>query len=254
MMIDASKLRSYAMVLSLTASSALVQGANNSLTPAAAADLLFQLESLQVEVAQLRGKVEEQSHELAKMKRNQLDRYIDLDKRLSLLLSRPAASTTTTSPSVSQSPISAPAVNVISAASPIVSAPIQVEKPSVEVQAAYRAAYELVRSKDYDAADKAFTAFVVKYPRNELTGNAYYWLGELKLVLNDKAQALKNFEIVSTRFAGHTKEADALYKSGIVYDQLNQKSKARALLSSVIDRFPETNTAKLAAGYLSNIK
>jgi tol-pal system protein YbgF len=250
MMIDASKLRSYAMVLSLTASSALVHGADNGLTPAAAAELLYQLESLQMEVSQLRGKIEEQSHELNKMKRNQLDRYIDLDKRLTTLLNKPAAAP------VVASPLSVPAVSASpsTAGSSIVSAPIQVEKPTAEVQAAYRSAYDLVRNKSYVVADQAFTDFVVKYPRNELTGNAYYWLGELKLVQNDKAQALKNFEIVSTRFSGHTKEADALYKSGIVYDQLNQKEKARALLSQVIDGFPETNTAKLAAGYLSNIK
>lgn len=250
MMIDASKLRSYAMMLSLTASSALVHGADNGLSPAAAAELLYQLESLQMEVSQLRGKIEEQSHELNKMKRNQLDRYIDLDKRLTVLLNKqsvsPVSAPTQPSQPVSTLPTSAP--------SSIVSAPIQVDKPTVEVQAAYRSAYELVRNKSYAEADQAFSDFVKKHPRNELTGNAYYWLGELKLVQNDKAQALKNFEIVSTRFSGHTKEADALYKSGIVYDQLNQKEKARALLSQVISGFPETNTAKLAAGYLSNIK
>ncbi len=253
-MIDAFKFRSFAMVLSLTVPSALVSGADNTgLTPAAAADLLYQLESLQVEVSQLRGKVDEQSHELAKMKRNQLDRYIDLDKRLTLLLNKPSPlpSVVSANPAIPQNTVvSAPPVSNAS----IIPAPILIEKPTPEIQGVYRSAYELVRSKDYKAADNAFSAFVTKYPSNELTGNAYYWLGELKLVLGDKEQALENFAIVSSRFSGHAKEADALYKSGIVYDQLNQKDKARSLLSQVVDRYPETNTSKLASGYLSNIK
>ncbi|MFT2111335.1 tol-pal system protein YbgF [Marinomonas sp. 2405UD68-3] len=252
-MIDAFKLRSFAMVLSLTVPSALVYGAdNNGLTPAAAADLLYQLESLQVEVSQLRGKVEEQSHELSKMKRSQLDRYIDLDKRLTLLLNKPSP-VSITEPIKASTPsnivVAPPVSNAV-----IVPAPIQIEKPTAEIQSVYRSAYDLVRRKDYKAADAAFTAFASKYPRNELTGNAYYWLGELKLVLGNKEQALENFAVVSSRFSGHAKEADALYKSGIIYDQLNQKTKARSLLSQVIDRYPDTNTSKLASGYLSNIK
>ena len=96
-------------------------------------------------------------------------------------------------------------------ASSIVSAPIQVEKPTAEVQAAYRSAYELVRDKSYASADKAFTDFVVKYPRNELTGNAYYWLGELFEKQRDYKTALvyiKKHNIVQSEFSAEKEFAE----------------------------------------------
>ena len=81
------KVRSFAMVLFFTAPFALAEAQQTSggLSPSAAADLLFQLETLQQEVQSLRGQLENQGHELKLMKESQRDRYIDLDKRISEL-------------------------------------------------------------------------------------------------------------------------------------------------------------------------
>ncbi|MBU2236730.1 MAG: tol-pal system protein YbgF, partial [Gammaproteobacteria bacterium] len=79
------RIRSFAMALCLTAPFALAESqmASGGLSPNAAADLLFQLETLQQEVQSLRGQLEDQGHELKLMKESQRDRYIDLDKRIS---------------------------------------------------------------------------------------------------------------------------------------------------------------------------
>lgn len=272
MIINALKLRSFAVVLSLAAPFAIAEESSTGLTPNAAAELLFQIENLQLEVSKLRGLVEEQSHELSKMKRNQLDRYIDLDKRVSTLMTRPEpASTVVLNESIDPTDSNTsdvPVINVADAAkaentyitvpksktSVVNVAPVITEAPTPKIREEYRVAYELIRQKQFKEADVAFTEFVKKYPRNELTGNAYYWLGELKLVLGDQENALVYFDKVSLNFAGHSKEADAIYKMGIVQDQLNNKDKAKGYLQQVISRFPTTNTAKLASSYLSNMK
>ena len=46
-------------------------------------NLFFQMQQLQQEVMRLNGKVEEQAHELRKLKDQSLQRYVDLDKRIS---------------------------------------------------------------------------------------------------------------------------------------------------------------------------
>ena len=49
------------------------------------ANLLFQVQQLQQEVMRLNGMLEEQAHELRRLKEQSLERYVDLDKRVSAL-------------------------------------------------------------------------------------------------------------------------------------------------------------------------
>lgn len=251
------------MALCFTAPFALSesQQARNALSPAAAADLLFQLETLQQEVQSLRGQLEEQGHELKLMKESQRDRYIDLDKRLSLLMTsslnqQPAPTVAPTQPQVVQpSPVvpvqqSIPTAGV--PASPL--APVVLQPPSEQAKQAYDIAYNFIRERKFGESEAAFTQFVQTYPNNTLTGNGYYWLGEVKLVQEKTAEAINSFSTVVQKFPGHSKEADSLYKLGTVNDQLGETAKARSYLQDVIARFPESNAAKLASGYLSRVK
>ena len=92
------------------------------------------------------------------------------------------------------------------------------------------------------------------YPNNSLTGNGYYWLGEVKLVQGKSNEALGAFSTVIQKFPGHIKEQDSLYKLGTVSDQMGDSAKAKTYLQDVIRRFPDSKAAKLASGYLSKIK
>ncbi|SHF20106.1 tol-pal system protein YbgF [Marinomonas polaris] len=256
------RIRSFAMALCLTAPFALAESqmASGGLSPNAAADLLFQLETLQQEVQSLRGQLEDQGHELKLMKESQRDRYIDLDKRISLLMSASASEPKYSSapePRVEQ-PATQASVQKINnstnslAASPL--APISLQPPTAQAQQAYNDAYNLIRQRNFDEAETAFSEFVKDYPNNSLTGNGYYWLGEVKLVQGKSREAIEAFSTVIQNFPGHNKEQDSLYKLGTVSDQLGDTTKAKSYLQDVIRRFPDSKAAKLAAGYLSKIK
>jgi len=257
------KIRSFAVVLCFTAPLALaeIQQVNGGLSSSAAADLLFQLETLQQEVQHLRGQLEEQGHELKIMKQSQRDRYIDLDKRISLImassLSQPVPSVTT-STQVQQPLNSEPLAvakedNAPNALAPPLS-PVTLQPPSAQSQQAYNNAYNLIRERKFDESEIAFNQFVQDYPNNTLTGNGYYWLGEVKLVQGKSREAVDAFSTVIKMFPGHSKEQDALYKLGTVSDQLGDTAKAKSYLQDVIRRFPDSKAAKLATGYLSKIK
>ena len=257
--------RSFAMVLCFTAPFALAetQQARSALSPSAAADLLFQLETLQQEVQSLRGQLEEQGHELKLMKASQRDRYIDLDKRISLLMATTRAPITSAAPEVVSTSESNQvtssievsedvSVSVNTLPSPL--APISLQAPSEQAKLAYNNAYSLIRERKFEESEVAFSEFVQDYPNNSLTGNGYYWLGEVKLVQGKSREALDAFSVVTQKIPGHGKEADALYKLGTVSDQLGDAEKAKTYLQDVIRRFPESKAAQLAAGYLSKIK
>ena len=256
-------LRSIAMALCFTAPLAFAEGDSSALPASAAAELLYQIENLQLEVQSLRGTVEQQQHELSKMKASQRDRYIDLDKRISSLMraaqERPVApvvSIETATASSDALPVSNDSVGLVVQPEQveIVDAPRIIEPANAETLAEYKAAYSLVRNNENAKAELAFVDFIGKHPNSELSGNSYYWLGLLKLNSGDPVSAIDQFKSVIAQFPGHDKETDTLYRLGFAYLKLDDKETARGYLVDVIERFPSSKAAKLAKNLLSNIK
>jgi len=211
-------------------------------------NLFYQIQQLQQEVMRLNGKVEEQAHELRKLKEDSLQRYVDLDKRLS------AAGG------------GAPVVGGDSGASPaVVTAPV-VTTPAVTSAAsqtteqpgegeAYRAAYALVRGQKFDQAIPAFQQFLRDYPAGKYAPNAHYWLGELYLVVQppDLESARQSFRLLLSQYPDNNKAPDALYKLGKVQFMKGNREKAREYLDRVIREYGSTNNSavKLARDFIA---
>lgn len=261
MLASTQNLRSIAMALCLTAPLAYAQGEGSSaLSASAAAELLYQIENLQLEVQSLRGTVEQQQHELSKMKASQRDRYIDLDRRISTVMKSvqerppvPVATVEITAPVIESNEVD----NTTETSLPDIAStaqPIVIEPANAETLAEYKAAYSLVRNNENAKAELAFVDFISKYPNSELSGNSFYWLGLLKLNSGDPMSAIDQFKSVIDRFPGHDKETDTLYRLGFAYLKVEDKDSARRYLVDVIERFPNSKAAKLAKNLLSNIK
>ena len=80
-------------------------------------ELFYQLQLLQQEVMQLRGLVEEQSHQLQKLKQQGMERYIDVDRRLGQLAGQavnPASATQSATTTVDDAPVAVGAPVVVS--------------------------------------------------------------------------------------------------------------------------------------------
>ena len=206
-------------------------------------ELLLVVQQLQDEVRALRGQIEQQDYRLKQMERQQLDRYRDLDRRISSLSSAP------------QTAASADAVRNDNAAAPTVASgsTTSTSKPEM-VQAdaapgdaeAYRAAFGLVRERNFPKAADAFEQFIKDYPQSARLPNAYYWLGEINLAEQKPEMARESFMQVITNFADHRKAPDAAYKLGIVYDQLGDSKKSNEYLDMVITKYPDSSAVRLA--------
>ena len=121
----------------------------------------------------------------------------------------------------------------------------QVANPEA-AKAAYKAAYTLIRKRQFDASIVALSAFVKNFPQSYLVGNAYYWLGEVFMVQGEASLAAMSFEYVISKFPRHRKIPDALYKAGVAYKHIGNVSKANKLWQRVIAEYPESSAAKLA--------
>ncbi|MGY8862057.1 MAG: YbgF trimerization domain-containing protein, partial [Pseudomonadales bacterium] len=132
------------------------------------------VELLQRELQQLRGQVEELNYNLERLKQDQKQRYLDLDRRVVSLSSQPSvANETQVATVVSQPPQDGnePALGQVIVAQ-------ETYDPEVE-KAAYNAAFALIRERQYDASIVALLAFVNDFRQGALLGNAHYWLGEV---------------------------------------------------------------------------
>jgi len=227
-------------------------------------ELFFMLEQMQVEVRQLRGVVEEQANQIHHLKRDAKNRYQDLDARvLDLTKTVSSSSAAIVGVPLPVVPKIVPALVVpvdkggaegaqISVAPPTPYTKRDSAPPSEQQRQVYQQAYNLIKDKDFEGAVNKLQIFIDQYPNGELTGNAYYWLGEVYLVLPQLEQAKQAFSIVVSAFPDHRKAADALFKLAVSYDRLHDPEQSEKYLSEVQQKFPDSTAAKLAKNYKIN--
>lgn len=203
-------------------------------------NLFYQIQQLQQEVMRLNGKVEEQANELRKVKEQSLERYVDLDKRLSGAVATTAAPTT---PSASTAPSGATAIAGSSAA----------EQPGEGES--YRAAYALVRGQQFNDAIAAFQKFLRDYPDGRYAANAHYWLGELFLVVQpqDLEASRQSFTLLLDQYPDNNKAPDAMYKLGKVYFLKGNRERSREYMDRVISDYGSSGSSavKLARDFIT---
>jgi len=224
-------------------------------TSSATGDLLLQVQSLQQEVMELRGIVEEQSHQIETLKQQSLDRYNDLDQRMSRLHGGAPAAAAQTAPidvSATLVPPDAVTTPAAPAAAPAPAAS-QMETAKPEEYEAYQLAYAKLKGQEFNGAIKAFNAFLATYPNSPLTANSYYWLGKSYLLVQpqDLSKAQAAFAKVAD-YPASNKVPDALYELGKVYFLKGDKARAKTLLQQVIDNYGASgsNAPQLAKQFL----
>ena len=200
--------------------------------------LFYQMQVLQQEVMELRGIVEQQQELVKQLKSQNLERYIDVDRRLGEVAKQAAAGA-----SVSASTVAASS-SVSTTAKPKQEVKVTKTPGQLEVDA-YRKAYNLVRERKFGDAIVAFNAFLEAYPADKYTSNAWYWLGELYLASKppDLMGSRTAFSKLIAQYPTHRKVPDALYKLGKVFYLQGEKEKARNLLNRVIDDYASSNSS-----------
>jgi tol-pal system protein YbgF len=109
------------------------------------------------------------------------------------------------------------------------------------------------QQRRYEEAAAAFAAFVKKYPSDELTPNAKYWLGEAYYVSQQNAPALAAFEQVITDHPEDSKAPGALYKIGRLKEVAGDRTAARAAYQRVLKDYPNAPAAGLSRQRLQQL-
>lgn len=161
--------------------------------------LYNQFQMMQEEVMQLRGMVEQHEYQLAELKQQQRDDYLQLDSRISELNSADA-----------------PSAN------------------EADDEIAYKEAYQLIQERKFKEALAAFEQFLQNHSQSAWRANVYYWLGELYIVEDNVAKARESFDVILKQFKDDRKYPDALYRLAGLDVQQGKKQAANEKLNTLL--------------------
>lgn len=117
----------------------------------------------------------------------------------------------------------------------------------------YNSAYGDFIKGSYDLARQGFQEYVNNYPDTELSDNALYWIGETFYVDRKFAKAVDAFDRVIQLYPKGDKAAATILKKGFSYLELKNNKASIKELRWVIQKYPSSNSAKLAKARLKSM-
>ncbi len=241
-------------------------------------EMMQNVEELASEISQMRGELEQQTHDISEIKKRQRELYLDIDRRMRVLENGASAQAAAVAPvevpGLSEAvepaqPETATAEigvtangsagliadsNPATGVEPATAAVQQKSTTSSEEQAAYQAAFDTLKEGRYKKAKAELKRFLAKFPDSSFAGNAQYWLGEAFYVTREFDQGIIEFEHVLSRYPGSSKVADAMLKLGYSYYEKKQYKKAKIMLNELRKRYPKATAARLASKRLDRMR
>lgn len=254
-------------------------------TQAPANDLVLtlynQLEALQQEVQTLRGLVEEQSNQIRRLQTEQLNRYVDIDRRLSELSGTavtvppavilgagtiapgpgpergalvtpplgnyPQVPGQTLPPDIRNNAMPTPGVTNPAAAG------VQIADSQINEQDLYRNALNLLlEQSQYEESIRQFQSYIDRFPQGRYLTNAYYWQGEALILVTRLNEARDVFLKLTSSYPEDPKTPGAMLKLGVVYRRMGNEALAQQTWREIATKYPENTTEiREAQDYLS---
>jgi tol-pal system protein YbgF len=110
----------------------------------------------------------------------------------------------------------------------------------------YSQAYADFARGNYDLAIAGFTEYIKSYPSTDFTDNAQYWIGECLYGKKMFAEAIEAWNTLFRDYTSSDKLPDARVKKGMALEKLGRRSQALVEYRHVMDRFPNTQAARIA--------
>lgn len=233
---------------------------NTDSTAQANAEVRFQ--QLDVQIRDLTGKIEEQNFEIRQLKDNLERLSADLELRLGDLERGGSASggsgamnnssTSMSSEDGASSNFDTPVANtsgqdnnsvrggVLGTISENASgSDIPAGMGGDSAAAIYENAFSLLKSGNYDSAEREFDSFLRNHPDHALAANAKYWLGETYYVRGDFERAARIFAEGYQQYPQGAKASDSLLKLGLSLASSGNKKDACVALKQLQKENPD---------------
>jgi TolA-binding protein len=208
--------------LSLAERVARLEQQQSSPAQGGSVDLVNQIQALQSQVQTLQGQVEELRHALDEANQRNKQQYLDIDSRVGRLEGNPASAANGAAAAPKAKAEQPPDIELGGSAPAKSSPPAKAgndtltdadrtaDAPKSAASAAkapagdpaaesstYNEAFAALKDGRYAESARRFQGFIDQYPSGELTGNAYYWLGESYYATQNYKIAQESFQTCS---------------------------------------------------------
>lgn len=194
------------------------------------------LEAQATELRELRGALESSQNDNQQLRKQLADLAADFDRRLLELERRPVESVTATGSTAA------------------VDNTVEMVASDPSAEASYNQAFDALRAARYAEAIDGMKAFLAAYPQHPLADNAQYWLGQTYYLSRDYERAIEAFASVGGRSPDRSKAPDALLKKGLSEIELKRPEEARRTFDELLQRYPDTDSARAAGEALQKLR
>ncbi len=104
-------------------------------------------------------------------------------------------------------------------------------------------ALRLLKQKEYESAERSFSAFLQKNPRSRLVSDAVYYLGESYFQRGRQREAAEQYLRVSTAYASSPRAPEAFLRLGQSLNALGAKEQACAAYAEIERKYPNVSAA-----------
>ena len=123
-----------------------------------------------------------------------------------------------------------------------------------DVKEIYTDAFKDFKDGEYERSRGKFEAFLKAFPDVSLASGAQFWIGESYYMEGNIERAIIEYDKVIKNYPKGEMIPHALLKQGLSFQKIGDKTGARILLEKLVDEFPDSHQAKLAASTLATLK
>ncbi|WCL53785.1 tetratricopeptide repeat protein [Gimibacter soli] len=186
-------------------------------------DLVVRVGEMERQMSILTGRLEEME-----FRQRQVEEAIELIQRSQA--TGAAVAPMTGAPANDTLPVTDTAMDTGAASAPAAPA-ADVQLPEGDADTQYKYAFAFVAKNDLSSATKALEQFVGQHSKEELGGNAKFWLGKVYARQNELPQAARNLLMLVEEHPGHPKLADGLVELADVLHRMDADADACSTLA-----------------------
>ena len=97
------------------------------------------------------------------------------------------------------------------------------------------------------------TARIREFPNDPRAADAQYQIAESYYAEEQRGEALSALELVARQWPSSARAAGALYRAGVIAEEMGNRSRAREYYQDVMQRYPDSDEARQARTRLREI-
>jgi len=113
-------------------------------------------------------------------------------------------------------------------------------KNMIDFSYEYKSAYKFYIQGNYKNSIDKFNFLLNNGIDTNLADNCQFWIGQIHFLKSDYDSSIKEF-IKVLDYEGSNKKINAIYKVGLCYMKLNNKTKAIEYFNKIIDKYPASD-------------